>query len=72
MDISAITKENFCETVASIYMVAMGGIIVQGETDIFGLIVNGEPIAPFWAMSIICGVVFGLWMSCRYIRKKVP
>lgn len=72
MGIKSITKENFCETVALSYMSAMAFAIVHQGADVFGLKVDGEPIAPFWAMLIVTVIVFVIWIGCRLTRNRIP
>ena len=72
MGIESITKENFCEVVALAYMSTMAIAIVQQGVDVFGLEVDGEPIAPLWAMLIVTAIVIVIWTGCRLVRNKVP
>ena len=72
MSLESIKKENFCEIVAIIYMSTMVVAIVHNGTDVFGLKIDGEQLAPFWSILIITGIVFVLWVACGLIRKKMP
>lgn len=67
-----VTKENFCELIALAYLSTMSTAILVNGVDVFKLEWNGEPIAPFWSMLITILIMFVIWVTCRYLRTKVP